>query len=59
VPGLISGLEISAGGRKLAWSIADYMSGLEQSIGEILPPQSAPAAEPAPAAPITVSAART
>jgi F-type H+-transporting ATPase subunit b len=36
VPGLIGGVELSAGGRKLAWSIADYLSGLEQSVGEIL-----------------------
>ncbi|HEX2789034.1 MAG TPA: F0F1 ATP synthase subunit delta [Steroidobacteraceae bacterium] len=40
VPGLISGVELSAGGRKLAWSIADYLTGLEKSVGEIL--QSSP-----------------
>jgi F-type H+-transporting ATPase subunit b len=59
VPDLISGVELSAGGRKLAWSIADYMSGLEQSIGEILQPQAAAATERAPAAPSTASAAGT
>jgi F-type H+-transporting ATPase subunit b len=36
VPGLISGVELSAGGRKLAWSIADYLAVLEKSVGEIL-----------------------
>ncbi len=40
VPDLISGVELTAGGRKLAWSIADYLGVLEQSVGEILaPPQ--------------------
>ena len=40
VPGLIGGVELSAGGRKLAWSIADYLAVLEKSVGEILePPQ--------------------
>jgi F-type H+-transporting ATPase subunit b len=56
VPGLISGVELSAGGHKLAWSIADYLSGLQQSLGEILHSPSAPAAAPAPAAPTAVSA---
>jgi F-type H+-transporting ATPase subunit b len=36
VPSLISGVELSAGGRKLAWSIADYLAVLEKSVGEIL-----------------------
>lgn len=36
VPGLISGLELSAGGRKLAWSVADYLAVLEKRVGEIL-----------------------
>jgi F-type H+-transporting ATPase subunit b len=56
VPGLISGVELNAGGHKLAWSIADYLSGLEQSLGEVLQPPSAPAREPAPAAPPAASA---
>jgi F-type H+-transporting ATPase subunit b len=54
VPGLISGVELNAGGHKLAWSIADYLGGLQQSLGEILQP--APAGESAPAAPVAVAA---
>lgn len=30
IPELVSGIEISAGGHKLAWSIADYLDALEQ-----------------------------
>src|ERR1700691_5372506 len=41
VPALISGVELNAGGHKLAWSIADYLSGLERGLGEILQPPSA------------------
>ena len=36
VPSLISGVELSAGGRKLAWSVADYLAALEKSVAEIL-----------------------
>jgi F-type H+-transporting ATPase subunit b len=35
VPSLISGVELSAGGRKLAWSIADYLAALEKRVAEI------------------------
>ena len=35
-PDLISGIEISAHGQKLAWSIADYLSSLEQGVGELV-----------------------
>jgi F-type H+-transporting ATPase subunit b len=35
-PGLISGVELSAGGRKFAWSIADYLGALEKSVGALL-----------------------
>lgn len=42
---VVSGIELSAGGQKVAWSIADYLSTLEQGIGELLtkPPASAKA----------------
>jgi F-type H+-transporting ATPase subunit b len=54
VPGLIGGVELSAGGRKIAWSIADYLAALEYSVAQILapPPPSAPkdASSPAVAA---------
>jgi F-type H+-transporting ATPase subunit b len=44
VPGLISGLELHASGRKLAWSVADYLGALEKSVGDILGSASTPAA---------------
>jgi len=36
VPELVSGIEISANGQKVAWSIADYLTTLEKSAGELL-----------------------
>jgi len=38
VPDVISGIELSAKGRKIAWSIADYLGSLEKSIGDLLAP---------------------
>lgn len=35
-PEVISGIELTANGRKVAWSIADYLTSLEKSIGELL-----------------------
>ncbi|CAN5769642.1 ATP synthase subunit B [soil metagenome] len=35
-PELICGIELSANGQKVAWSIADYLLSLEQSITEVL-----------------------
>ena len=35
-PDLISGMELTADGHKVAWSIADYLASLEKSVGEIL-----------------------
>src|SRR5271167_4065513 len=35
-PELVSGIELSTNGHKIAWSIADYLSTLEQSAGELL-----------------------
>jgi F-type H+-transporting ATPase subunit b len=40
-PDLISGIELTALGQKMAWSIADYLASLEERVGELL---SAPAA---------------
>jgi F-type H+-transporting ATPase subunit b len=40
VPDLIGGIELSVNGRKIAWSIADYLGSLEKSIGELLAPSS-------------------
>lgn len=39
-PDLISGIELTANGRKVAWSIADYLASLKESIGELLEQQS-------------------
>jgi len=35
-PALISGIEISANGQKLAWSIADYLATMENQVMELL-----------------------
>ena len=35
-PDLISGIEISTNGQKLAWSIADYLASLEKGVDELL-----------------------
>jgi F-type H+-transporting ATPase subunit b len=35
VPDLVSGIELSANGQKVAWSIADYLATLEKSAGEL------------------------
>jgi F-type H+-transporting ATPase subunit b len=41
-PDLISGIELIANGRKVAWSMSDYLSSLEKSVGELLKDQSKP-----------------
>lgn len=33
---LVSGIELSAAGQKVAWSIADYLTTLEEGVGELL-----------------------
>lgn len=35
-PDLISGIELSANGQKVAWSIADYLASLEKDVNELL-----------------------
>ena len=35
-PELVSGIELSSGGQKVAWSIADYVATLETRAGELL-----------------------
>jgi len=35
-PELVSGIELSTNGQKVAWSIADYLAMLEKSAGELL-----------------------
>ncbi|MDB4438376.1 F0F1 ATP synthase subunit delta [bacterium] len=34
-PDLVSGIELSAGGQKIAWSISHYLTSLENSVGEL------------------------
>jgi F-type H+-transporting ATPase subunit b len=41
-PDLISGIELTANGQKVAWSIADYLASLEKSVGELLQQQDKP-----------------
>lgn len=36
LPGLMSGIELSSDGRKIAWSIADYLDSLAKSVDELL-----------------------
>ena len=53
-PDLVSGIELSTNGHKIAWSIADYLATLEMSAGELLHADAKPApkaeAKPAPEA---------
>ena len=46
-PDLISGIELSANGWKVAWNIADFLASLEQRIGERIKEQSEPQVQPA------------
>lgn len=45
-PELIGGIELSVGGQKLAWSIADYLLSLEKGVNELLKARDQPEAEP-------------
>jgi len=49
-PDLVSGIELTTNGQKVAWSIADYLISLEKSIDELLKeqPQSEARAKPEP-----------
>ena len=46
-PDLVSGVELSTNGLKIAWSIADYLSSLEKGVGELLREQDKPEPKPA------------
>jgi len=46
VPELVSGIELSASGQKVAWSIADYLATLEKSAGELLHENAKPESKP-------------
>ena len=45
VPELVGGIELSANGQKVAWSIADYLATLEQSASELLRKEDQPEAK--------------
>jgi F-type H+-transporting ATPase subunit b len=47
-PDLISGIELTTNGQKVAWSIADYLASLEKGIDELLKEKPRPDAEPKP-----------
>jgi F-type H+-transporting ATPase subunit b len=46
VPELVSGIELSANGRKMGWSIADYLATLEKSAAELLREDATPETKP-------------
>jgi F-type H+-transporting ATPase subunit b len=41
-PDLVSGIELTANGQKVAWSIADYLASLERDVGELLKEKAKP-----------------
>jgi F-type H+-transporting ATPase subunit b len=49
-PDLISGIELSANGEKVVWTIADYLTSLEQAVDEIVKEKDKPEAKAKPEA---------
>lgn len=47
-PELVSGIELSANGQKVAWSIADYLTSLEKGVEELLKEKDKSAVKPKP-----------
>jgi F-type H+-transporting ATPase subunit b len=45
VPDLISGIELTTNGQKVAWSIADYLTSMEKSVDELLKEKDKPKAK--------------
>jgi len=41
-PDLVSGIELTTNGQKVAWSIADYLTSLEKGVTELLKPRDKP-----------------
>lgn len=50
VPDVLGGIELSANGQKVAWSIDDYLVSLEKSVSELMKGRTQPAAQPKPEA---------
>jgi F-type H+-transporting ATPase subunit b len=48
VPDLVCGIEVTTNGQKVAWSIADYLTSLEKSVGELLKQQEKPESKAEP-----------
>ncbi|TWU46873.1 F0F1 ATP synthase subunit B family protein [Rubripirellula reticaptiva] len=48
VPDVISGIELTSSGRKISWSIVEYLSSMEKRIGELLQDQSQPVSKSDP-----------
>jgi F-type H+-transporting ATPase subunit b len=51
-PALVSGIELTTNGQKVAWSIADYLTSLEKGVSELLSQQEKPEPKAEPKAPI-------
>jgi F-type H+-transporting ATPase subunit b len=47
-PDLVSGIELTTNGRKVAWSIADYLGSLEKGVDELLEEKDKPEAKAEP-----------
>src|SRR5664279_3824987 len=47
-PDLVSGVELTTNGQKIAWSIADYLASLEKGVGELLKEKGKPEAKTEP-----------
>jgi F-type H+-transporting ATPase subunit b len=47
-PDLVSGIELTTNGQKVAWSIADYLASLEKGVGELLKERDKPEAKAEP-----------
>jgi F-type H+-transporting ATPase subunit b len=47
-PRLVSGIELTTNGQKVAWSIADYLTSLERGIDELVKAKAKPEAKPVP-----------
>ncbi len=45
-PDVVSGIELTANGQKVAWSIADYLASLEKGVEELLKEKDKPEAKP-------------
>ena len=50
-PDVVSGIELTTNGQKVAWSIADYLVSLEKGVDELLKEQDKPEAKAAPEEP--------